>query len=744
MLFYSNAMKISAHTLSILLAVLAMPAAAQTTLLDQSIDCTIANGRAMSTRFTLTFNFGSGSNRINDTESADDFVVPADETWTINTVQAFGDINIEGENVRVRVYENGSNLPTGSPVCDAFVPAEPPQFNKGLGEFTFGFRMNLPTACVLDEGRYWLSVQYVDVEPLANCGGDNCPPWYWANVDNGNGALQWAIRDPDNDIPEISCTSFGPGPSCVSEPTRRDLCFSMEGSVVNQVGPFVDPQLVLETVVAGASVDFDYASLFTDLNNDPLTYSVEPSLPNDLVLDSLNARITGAIDPALTGVDPVFSLVATDSTGRSGNNIASDGDLDVALRVVSPNGVQLPNFASDVVVRCGGPASSSSSFTSILDFSEPGDCGRYSGPNCDPVDETARVINAWVETRVDHPRVADLSLLLESPDGSVQPLLAQPGASKNKDCENADIGALFSDSARWPAQPQCASPVAIAGELEPDVPLASFRNTRATGGQPWRLRIDNAENAEATLDYWCLALQVDRDGNQVFPQANLPGSAELVDLTNVDTATRSGMLNGTQEVDWYRVVQPADEVKALEAEISTGSGLRVQAYRYLFDKGNGLNPDRAAGDCTADNLLLSRSVASFGQEFLRVQACGNQPVGRYTIEFRKVGEDFFGTFPFEIGRATGSVVDAISGAPVLGAWLSGEGGSTFSDPTGDFDLASLVGPLQLSVFHPDYQTTPVDPVTIMAGETVAIPTIQMQPFDFEAVPNQIVFENGFE
>lgn len=728
----------------LLLAVLAMPATSQTTLLDQSAGCTIANGRAMSTRFTLTFNFGSGSNRINNTESADDFVVPADETWTINTVQAFGDINIVGEDVRIRVYENGNSLPTGSPVCDATVEAEPPVFNKGLLELTFGLRMDLPSACVLDEGRYWLSVQYVDVEPLANCGGDNCPPWYWANVDNGNGALQWAIRDPDSDIPEISCTSFGPATSCVSEPTRRDLCYSMEGSVINQVGPFVTQQLVQETVIAGSPVDLNYASLFTDPNGDPLTFSAAPSLPSSLQLDSLNADITGTVDSSLIGVDPVFSLIATDSTGRSGNDIASDGDLDVALRVEDANGVQLPDFASDVVVRCGGPASSSGTFSSSVDFSEPGDCGRYSGPNCEPIDETARVINAWVETHVDHPRVADLSLLLASPNGSVQPLLAQPGVSQNQACENAEINALFSDAARWPAQAQCANPVAILGELEPDVPLAGFRNLPAAGAQPWRLQINNAGNAEATLEGWCLALQVDRDGNQVFPQANLPGSAELVDLTNTDSATRSGMLNGTQEVDWYRVVQPSDAVRALEAEISTSSGLRVQAYRYLFDKDNGLNPDRAAGDCAAADLLLTRSLASFGQEYVRVQACGNQPVGSYTIDFRKVGESNFGSFPLEIGQVTGTVLDATTGTPILGAWLSGDGGSTFSGPTGDFDLAALAGPLELSVFHPDYRTAEIDPVTVTAGNSIAVPTVELVPFDYLAVPNQIVFENGFE
>ncbi|MEM6710597.1 MAG: hypothetical protein AAF648_17615 [Pseudomonadota bacterium] len=84
------------------------------------------------------------------------------------------------------------------------------------------------------------------------------------------------------------------------------------------------------------------------------------------------------------------------------------------------------------------------------------------------------------------------------------------------------------------------------------------------------------------------------------------------------------------------------------------------------------------------------------------------------------------------------------GSPQRAGATSGDGGSTFSGPTGDFDLAALAGPLELSVFHPDYRTAEIDPVTVTAGNSIAVPTVELVPFDYLAVPNQIVFENGFE
>ncbi|MFK7958768.1 MAG: hypothetical protein AB8B96_21950, partial [Lysobacterales bacterium] len=238
-------------------------------------------------------------------------------------------------------------------------------------------------------------------------------------------------------------------------------------------------------------------------------------------------------------------------------------------------------------------------------------------------------------------------------------------------------------------------------------------------------------------------LEVDRDGNEVFPQLDLPGSAQEVDLTNVSQASVSASLTRAGEVQWYQVVQKTNSLQSVEASVQTEDGLEVQVFRYGFDKRAGRNPDRAAGTCAPGLPVVNRFMSRSGNEYFRVQGCPGKFVGDYSITFTKVGL-FYALLPFELGRATGQVLDAETGMPVNRAWLSADGGSSFTSTDGEFDVGLTPGTINLSVFHPDYSSAALPPISIAEGETVVLPSIELLPTTYRASPNQTVFVNGFE
>ena len=127
-------------------------------------------------------------------QSADDFTVPAGDTWSINRVLAFGSFGGTGalNNVTVVIYEDNAGLP-GDEVYNSgeIVPlSEADDANLNIA---------LPEAVTLESGNYWISV-YVN---LAFAGSNI---WSWLSQDNvvgeqshfrdvlnlfGTGAVDW-------------------------------------------------------------------------------------------------------------------------------------------------------------------------------------------------------------------------------------------------------------------------------------------------------------------------------------------------------------------------------------------------------------------------------------------------------------------------------------------------------------------------------------------------------------------------
>ena len=126
------------------------PNALQTILYDQT-DNPAANS-------TVSQNFEAANDAF-DNQGADDFVVPAGQTWTIQQVNVAG-VYFNGSasgpaaSVNVIFYANAGTLP-GAAVAGGTYTAIPITGGAATGSF----QIALPTSLVLTAGTYWVSVQ---------------------------------------------------------------------------------------------------------------------------------------------------------------------------------------------------------------------------------------------------------------------------------------------------------------------------------------------------------------------------------------------------------------------------------------------------------------------------------------------------------------------------------------------------------------------------------------------------------
>ena len=150
-----------------------------------------------------------------DSEGADDFVVPPDVSWEINSVTANGQYFNGPEPaaaVNLTIFEDAAGLP-GDPACS--YPLQTPTDSSGSFVFT------LPSPCVLQSGTYWIDVQ---VRMDDSAGGE----WGFEgrSVVSNSGAV-W--RNPGNGF-ATGCTNFASVATCISG--GPDFMFSLSGAVV--------------------------------------------------------------------------------------------------------------------------------------------------------------------------------------------------------------------------------------------------------------------------------------------------------------------------------------------------------------------------------------------------------------------------------------------------------------------------------------------------------------------------------
>ena len=146
-------------------------------------------------------NFEAGFDTF-DSQAADDFVVPAGQTWIVQQVNVIGEYSGGGgpaASVNVTFYSDSATLP-GAAVAGGTYAAVPITTDTA-GAFTIA----LPTSLVLTEGTYWVAVQTnMDL---------SFGQWFWDNrlVQSNSGA---AWENPGDGF-GTGCTTWGLKTTCV-------------------------------------------------------------------------------------------------------------------------------------------------------------------------------------------------------------------------------------------------------------------------------------------------------------------------------------------------------------------------------------------------------------------------------------------------------------------------------------------------------------------------------------------------
>jgi hypothetical protein len=150
-----------------------------------------------------------------DDFNADDFVVPAGQTWNITEVDAQGAyFNGPGPAVsfHVFIYQDAGGLP-GTQVYAAM--------NQSYTGGPTDFVINLASAAVLSEGTYWVSVQ---------CQMDFGVGGQWGFMDRTVQANSPAAWQNPGDGLGTGCISWGARTTCVGDPTAPDQVFRLVGT----------------------------------------------------------------------------------------------------------------------------------------------------------------------------------------------------------------------------------------------------------------------------------------------------------------------------------------------------------------------------------------------------------------------------------------------------------------------------------------------------------------------------------
>jgi hypothetical protein len=180
-----------------------------------------------------------------DSEAADDFVVPAGQTWVIDQVRTVDVLNAGGTagnaTLRVNFHADSATFP-GSIVSGCsytgLVPVAP-----------LGFTINLPTSCTLGSGTYWLAIQ---VSQNFNPNGQR----FWATRSlQSNSRAVW--RNPGNGF-GLGCTNWS---SACFDPATPDLLFELQGSLGS-----ADP-VIVPVAVARAQGSANFRSVIANVSN---------------------------------------------------------------------------------------------------------------------------------------------------------------------------------------------------------------------------------------------------------------------------------------------------------------------------------------------------------------------------------------------------------------------------------------------------------------------------------------------
>ena len=193
---------------------------------------------------TRSQNFEAASSSF-DLQAADDFVVPAGHTWTIQQVNVQG-LYFNGpgsaSSVNVTFYSDSANLP-GVAVSGGTYANVPVTDNGG------NFTITLPSRCVLSAGTYWVSVR-------ANMNYNTGGQWAWRDrtVLSNSGAV-W--QNPGGGLASVCAPSWGRKTDCVAG-AAPDNIFQLLGTMTPAA--ILYDQLNNASASASVSQDFETAN----------------------------------------------------------------------------------------------------------------------------------------------------------------------------------------------------------------------------------------------------------------------------------------------------------------------------------------------------------------------------------------------------------------------------------------------------------------------------------------------------
>jgi hypothetical protein len=152
-----------------------------------------------------------------DDQGADDFVIPAGQTWSIEGVDVDGEYDGgPAASFHVFFYDNAAFLP-GTLVCSRL--ANPFTIGPSAGDAV----ITLTSPCVLGPGTYWVSVQArQDFGPAGQ--------WFWQNrtVQTGN-ASAW--QNPGGAW-GTGCATWNVKTLCIPVQVGPDQVFRLNGVIV--------------------------------------------------------------------------------------------------------------------------------------------------------------------------------------------------------------------------------------------------------------------------------------------------------------------------------------------------------------------------------------------------------------------------------------------------------------------------------------------------------------------------------
>jgi hypothetical protein len=158
-------------------------------------------------------------NNTLDTQLADDFSVPAGQSWQISQVDAPGiRVGIPPPTIDVFLYANGGTLPGAQLFHQAGITA------------TGGPNYSIPLAGApsLGSGTYWISVVQDGVM-------HGTTDWYW-NLRTNQSGNPAAFRNPGNGF-ATGCTDWGQLTACNGGGPPEDLLFKLSGTAALPVPP---------------------------------------------------------------------------------------------------------------------------------------------------------------------------------------------------------------------------------------------------------------------------------------------------------------------------------------------------------------------------------------------------------------------------------------------------------------------------------------------------------------------------